>query len=350
MLASTLAVVISVPGAEGIAEDNPYAIDASLPIEDVVARLDRLRRKPESIRLRPGFAEALFAAVDRVLDSGPQDAQLVVAVLARLEMLHDLSIEGDADADRQIRETLEHFGDTAQLAASRDFRFFVLEQAALSCAEVPDEPASLLEQLEQHFAGGRPRKRDLRLASTTVRIINQLPEDDAAEQAYQRFGDLFAKSLYRRLRMYGKQIAKGTKPPSFVGQQFQLTGQTLDGEAFDLESLRGKIVLVDFWATWCPPCRAALPGLQQVYGKYHEKGFDIVGVSLDDDIRSLEQFVSDHEIDWVNLVDEEASESMAKRYNVTAIPKTFLIGPDGVVLAEDIHAEALSGQLEKLLE
>ena len=107
------------------------------------------------------------------------------------------------------------------------------------------------------------------------------------------------------------------------------------------------MVLIDFWATWCGPCRAALPSVKAAYKKYHERGFDVVGISIDQDRKALEEFITQYELPWVTLHDEtgEGSHPVADYYGVLSIPTMILVGRDGKV----ISTHARGDQLEELL-
>ena len=103
-----------------------------------------------------------------------------------------------------------------------------------------------------------------------------------------------------------------------------------------LAQYKGKVTLVDFWATWCGPCREELPNVVSVYGKYKPKGFDVVGVSLDDkaDKSKLMKFTVANKMPWRQVFDGAGWESkIAKNYGVKAIPFTLLIGKDGKIAA-----------------
>ena len=119
-------------------------------------------------------------------------------------------------------------------------------------------------------------------------------------------------------------LVVGSKPPA-------LTEKTLEGKPLSLDSYKGKVVLLDFWATWCPPCRAAIPNLKAQYQKYHAKGFEVVGISLDSGELELRKYIKDNAMPWPQLF--EAKHPDAKTYGVQGIPFTLLIGKDGKIAA-----------------
>lgn len=132
------------------------------------------------------------------------------------------------------------------------------------------------------------------------------------------------------------------------------TLKDLTGKNISLSDYRGKVVLLEFWATWCPPCKAALPALLALNKKYEPKGFTVIGLSIDTDSdvsEKLRQFSALHTITYpILLADEETQ----KKYNIVSIPTSFLIGKDGKVI--DIYRgyseefdNKVSAQIEKLL-
>jgi thiol-disulfide isomerase/thioredoxin len=114
---------------------------------------------------------------------------------------------------------------------------------------------------------------------------------------------------------------------------------------------KGKHVLVDFWASWCRPCRIANPQLVEIYGKYKDKGFDIVGVSLDKDKGSWTKAIADDRLAWAHLSDLQQWDSKAAQlYSVNSIPYAILLDPDGKIIEKGIHPKELDEKLAELLK
>lgn len=123
-----------------------------------------------------------------------------------------------------------------------------------------------------------------------------------------------------------------------------------DGEMVPLSSLRGKYVLIDFWASWCKPCRLENPNVVKLYNQYKDKGFEVYGVSLDKDRQKWIKAIEEDKLTWSHVSDLQFWNSAAAQlYNVTAIPFTVLIDPDGKVVQTKLRGRALEQKLAEVL-
>ena len=126
--------------------------------------------------------------------------------------------------------------------------------------------------------------------------------------------------------------------------------ELLDGSSIDLSSLRGKVVMLDFWSSWCPPCRREAPALAQVYREYDGRPVEFIGIAIWDEDASVQSHVSEYQVPYPNGIDGDGR--IAIDYGVTGIPEKFFIGPDGRALKRfvgPIGADRLRAELDDVL-
>ena len=176
--------------------------------------------------------------------------------------------------------------------------------------------------------------------------LSYLHRDDDARAEFNAFlkQDKDTPSLHLRAQRFADRVdlARARMAPAF-------TIATLDGQQISLDSLAGKVVLIDFWATWCGPCREALPHMRRIVQKFQGQPFVAISISLDDDAAKWKDFVAKNEMTWLQYRDGSFDGPIASRFHVRAIPSTFSIDADGVLEDQHVGDESIEGKLKKLI-
>lgn len=171
-------------------------------------------------------------------------------------------------------------------------------------------------------------------------------ESSEVEEMVGKFTPEIAKSEYvvklKEFVQKLKKTASGAVAPDF-------TMNDTEGKPVSLSSFKGKIVLVDFWASWCGPCRQENPNVVKLYQQYHGKGFEILGVSLDKDKEAWLKAIKDDNLTWNHVSDLQYWQNAAARlYGVNSIPQSFLLDKEGKIIAKGLRGEELAKKLAEL--
>ncbi len=127
----------------------------------------------------------------------------------------------------------------------------------------------------------------------------------------------------------------------------------LTGKTYKLSDFKGKVVILDFWATWCPPCIKSVPFFKEIYDKYRDKGLVVIGISVDISAGTVSRFVKDRKINYIVLMDRD--NIVSDMYKVFSIPTTFIIDPDGYIVIRrsgfsNEHAQIFENTVKRLLK
>jgi thiol-disulfide isomerase/thioredoxin len=145
------------------------------------------------------------------------------------------------------------------------------------------------------------------------------------------------------VKKISRALVEGSKFPDFEEKD-------VSDKPLSIAGYKGKVVLVDFWATWCGPCVMELPNVLETYKKHHGKGFEIIGISLDKDKEKLTNFTKAKEMSWQQFFDGKAWENkLAVKYGIHSIPMTYLLDKEGKIIGKGLRGDDLEAAVEKAL-
>lgn len=305
--------------AERAAAAKRYEVPETNDVQQLIDYIDSLKAYeptsyPDSLRHRALGPEAAFKAAKKIVELKPEEGSDAHKLATGIILYHRVATVGEAsDAERAavIKEAIDR-------VASKK-----------------------AEEVE---------RRDVGLVIRMADILERTGHFEEATQVNRTFGKHFSVSSDPDLAGLGREFQASARRTSLPGHEMKLEGTTFEGEKFDWESYRGKVVLVDFWATWCGPCLASMPNIKRIHERYSDRGFDVVGISIDDDRGALGAFLAREQLPWTTLHEAGASgHPIADHYGIMAIPTTVVVDRKGKVVALDVHGVELERMIEDLL-
>lgn len=305
--------------------------------------------------------EAIVAAADRIVDSSSKadEAQAVKAIQLKVSALKKLGKLGEDSSLQRIQAFVSTLAEdkrpgVAELFAKYDkeFKYADGKVPQLDHDDIDGSIAKMAEFLEKYDRLGQKE------VGAAMRMAQHLASHDKdkekAAEAFSKFADALSKRKEEKLARLAPRLAGMGRQMTLVGNEMDLKGKLLDGTDFDWSKYKGKVVLVDFWATWCGPCVAELPNVLEQHRRYKALGFEVVGISLDNDLEKVETFVADRGIPWKNLFGDAPdtrgfNHPMAVHYGISGIPTAILVDQEGKVVTLRARGPELGKQLEKLL-
>ena len=370
------AIALQPAATESAAEEAPVegAQPQSLPKvpplpkgtpQELMAFVEKLKQvnprpssREEMMRYLGEVAKVQVQAADQILSQiKPSDDLYDDAAKLKLESLMMLGRMGDEKAAADMATFAQTLINSPSPELAKEAKRLVLvsEAQQMFAAGTLDGGPALVQKTAAMLAADPNDPQSAGLAMQLASALEQMPGGEPlAQAAYKAFGPILATSTNERVRAMGDSFAGTLRRLSLPGHPMEITGTLLNGKPFDQKSLAGKVVLVDFWATWCGPCVAEIPNVLEQYEKYHDKGFEVIGISLDQDRQALEKFVAEQKVPWPILFEKPEGDGwqhpLSTFYGISGIPTVILIGRDGNVITLNARGEKLGQQLELLFQ
>ncbi len=313
------------------------------------------KSREEALSYLRGVAGVSVQAADKILAGvKANDPLYAKAATLKLESLMRLAQFGDEQAaDEMTKFAATLATSPVPSLAMEGKRLQIVGEAQKMFAEEKfDAAPALVAQAAELMKAAPGDQKTAMLVMQLSGALEQIPDgEEIAANALQTFGPILESSPDPKIKELGASFAGKLRLLTLPGKPMEISGDLLDGKPFNQKSLAGKVVLVDFWATWCGPCVAEIPNMLEQYEKYHAKGFEVVGISLDEDKEKVDAFIAENKIPWpIIYAGKGWQDPTAQFYGISGIPQLILIGRDGKVITLNARGKKLGERLAELFK
>jgi len=304
--------------------------------------IDPAKRKEAGPKIIP-IMKRMSALFDEVISIEPAAAEEIAAT--KVEFLTMMTVFGDADATAALGKLAKDAGKQQVAAQSA--------QQLVAFWNDPKDEAAQLKVLDEVQKIAKANPKDESLVGTLMKMSKM---GNASKAVAEKAETILTTDLTSEgAQQVAGQIKGEKKMRDGVGKPVELAGTKIDGTAFTTKDWKGKVVFVDFWATWCGPCIAELPRVKKAYIDFHAKGLEILGVSCDSSVDDLKGFLEKNkDMPWPQLFDAKENPKiqwnpLAKEWGINGIPTMFLIDKKGILRSVEARKD-FEEMIPKLLE
>jgi thiol-disulfide isomerase/thioredoxin len=316
---------------------DPFAVPNGTP-KELMAFVAGLQKEVHDYPTLLKFRAAALEAANKILAGKPDEKERTFALEIKIQFTTELG-----DLTKLIDELKKN--GPKKMVRPAEMRSWQMKLAAAG-KESPEKLKKTINDAMQFLAASPLQPQDISLGVGIGQAAEQTNDQAFAAQTYQKLSAMFKKAKDEHIQKFAKTMEGVARRLGLLGKKIELSGKLLSGEKLDMANYKGKVVLVDFWATWCPPCVGEVPNVLKNYERYHDKGFEVIGISLDHKREDLENFIKEKKIPWATLYDDEPNKAV-EYYGILAIPTTLLVSKDGKVVSLSARGEELTKLLEK---
>jgi len=349
-----------------------FAADQVRPVASDPAEIDALvsslgdfvQRNPaifRSVRLRENEKQALQTAIEQgtqLLEKTPNieqkywAAELLIKARLTLARVQPPDSMSELQTLEELVALLEKKPEKAEILPVA--RYEILKHSVLLLAKSGDDlpnPHRVKESVMQHIEENPKTLDFFGKILVDVAIQHAAQDRQFTIDTLKEVAELYKNSSFRDDQAYARRLLDMSKRFEMIGNPVTFSGVDTAGNKIASTDYKNKVVLIDFWATWCTPCVAAIPEMKRLHKTYNKQGFEIVGVSVDDKKEVLAKFLEERKLPWKNISDTVTAEKggipLARFFGVSEYPTLMLVGRDGKLIATDFDLKTLEKELIK---